>query len=71
MKARYKNWVENLSWDWCISRQRFFGIPFPVWHCKDCNEIIVAAYLKIYPVDPQETLRTQACPAMQKHCNNA
>lgn len=53
MKSRYINWVENLSWDWCISRQRFYGIPFPVWHCTDCNEVIVPA-IKDLPIDPQE-----------------
>ena len=38
MKTRYINWVENVAWDWCISRQRYFGIPFPVWYCKKCNK---------------------------------
>jgi valyl-tRNA synthetase len=55
MKSRYINWVENLSWDWCISRQRFYGIPFPVWHCLDCHEILLAP-IRDLPVDPQETL---------------
>ncbi|MBQ1301183.1 MAG: valine--tRNA ligase [Aeriscardovia sp.] len=32
MEKRYENWVEGLSQDWLISRQRFFGIPFPVWY---------------------------------------
>ena len=35
MKARYQNWVEGLNQDWCISRQRFFGVSFPVWYPMD------------------------------------
>lgn len=65
MKARYRDWVTNLSWDWCISRQRFFGIPFPVWHCKQCKQILLANS-KSLPVDPQETPYDGACP----HCGN-
>jgi valyl-tRNA synthetase len=53
MKVRYVDWVKNLSWDWCISRQRFYGIPFPVWHCKDCGQILLADE-KDLPIDPQE-----------------
>lgn len=64
MKTRYRDWVENLSWDWCLSRQRFYGIAFPVWHCVDCNEIILASNTQL-PVDPQETSAPTACTRCQ------
>jgi valyl-tRNA synthetase len=53
MKNRFDNWVNGLAWDWCISRQLPFGIPFPVWYCKDCDEVILADE-KNLPVDPNE-----------------
>tara|TARA_Y100000310_G_C20686469_1_gene819343 strand:- start:1491 stop:3836 length:2346 start_codon:yes stop_codon:yes gene_type:complete len=51
MFKRYKNWVEGLDWDWSISRDRHFGIPIPVWYCKECNEVIVPTEKEL-PVDP-------------------
>jgi valyl-tRNA synthetase len=35
MRARYESWVNGLNQDWCVSRQRFFGVPFPVWYRAD------------------------------------
>lgn len=52
MHARYKHWVENLGWDWCISRQRHFGVPFPVWYDKDGN--VVVAEESDLPIDPAQ-----------------
>jgi valyl-tRNA synthetase len=54
MQNRYIDWVENLKWDWCISRQRYFGIPIPVWYCKNCGKPVFAEYEQL-PVNPMET----------------
>ena len=51
MFNRYENWAKGLQWDWCISRQRYFGVPFPVWYCKRCGEVKLAEEKQL-PVDP-------------------
>lgn len=61
MQKRFLNWVDGLKWDWCISRQRLFGIPFPVWYCKECGEMVLAEE-KDLPVDPLNTKPKCACP---------
>lgn len=66
MKSRYINWVENLQWDWGISRQRSFGIPFPVWHCQDCGTVLPAQE-KDLPIDPQEKPYNNTCT----QCNSS
>ncbi len=61
MEARFKNWTENLSIDWCVSRQRFFGVSIPVWYpineqgLIDYDHVIVASKDQL-PVDPMSDL---------------
>lgn len=63
MFTRYQHWIEGLEWDWCISRQRDSGIPFPVWYCEECNEEILADRDDL-PVDPiQDEPPVDECPA--------
>ncbi len=57
MRARFEDWVNGLTGDWCISRQRFFGVPFPVWYPIDetgavLHEQPIAATEDRLPVDP-------------------
>ncbi len=54
------DWVEGLEWDWCISRQRTFGIPIPFWYCTDCGTVI-APEEKSLPVDPSHDKAPHAC----------
>lgn len=51
MKTRFVNWVSSLAWDWCVSRQRYFGVAIPVWSCRACGCIVPAAENQL-PVNP-------------------
>jgi valyl-tRNA synthetase len=57
MRHRYENWVNGLAGDWCVSRQRFFGVPFPIWYrvradgSLDYEHPILAEESQL-PVDP-------------------
>lgn len=61
MKKRYIDWVENLKWDWSISRERFFAIPIPVYICQNCGQIILARESE-FPVDPRLKKFSGNCP---------
>ena len=62
MQNRYNEWVENIMWDWCISRQRYFGVPFPVWYCKDCGKPVFATEEDL-PVNPLTSKpKIKECP---------
>jgi valyl-tRNA synthetase len=54
MQIRLNQWIEGLKEDWCISRQRFFGVPFPVWYSKRAGEEgkLLFADADQLPVDP-------------------
>jgi valyl-tRNA synthetase len=61
MGKRYRNWVENLEWDWCVSRQRFFGVPFPGWVCDECGTPFFAREEEL-PLDPTVVPANRPCP---------
>jgi valyl-tRNA synthetase len=61
MRVRFENWVNGLIGDWNITRQRFFGVPFPVWYPIDADGVTdllspILATEDLLPVDPTTTV---------------
>jgi valyl-tRNA synthetase len=62
MQIRLEDWIKGLKYDWNISRQRFYGVPVPVWFCAKCGEVVLADEAAL-PVDPVESKPpVTACP---------
>ena len=51
MRDRYDHWVDGLKWDWNISRQRFYGVPLPVWYREDTGAAVLPIESDL-PIDP-------------------
>lgn len=53
MKSRLINWADSMEWDWCVSRQRIFATPIPVWFCDICGKIHLPKPEEL-PIDPTQ-----------------
>ncbi|MEQ1569417.1 MAG: valine--tRNA ligase [Myxococcota bacterium] len=62
MRDRLLAWIDGLAWDWNLSRQRFYGVPFPVWLCASCGHAVLADPASL-PIDPlEDPPPVDACP---------
>jgi valyl-tRNA synthetase len=65
MRRRLEDWIDGLKWDWNITRQRHYGVPFPVWFCTaaGCGTPVLAR-VEGLPVDPlADSPPVPACPS--------
>ena len=64
MRHRYENWVEGLNGDWLVSRQRFFGVPVPVWYPLDADgEPVLRRAAPARRVASCRSTRRPTCPS--------
>ena len=58
MRRRLEDWIDGLKWDWNITRQRHYGVPFPVWFCSSCGTPVLARLAALRPCrDPHPAAR--------------
>ncbi|MEM0129988.1 MAG: valine--tRNA ligase [Thermoplasmatales archaeon] len=63
MRKRLEDWTDSLSWDWVVSRQRYFATPIPAWECEN-GHVTVAEESQCYVdpmIDPPPVERCQFC----------
>ncbi|MDO5851483.1 MAG: valine--tRNA ligase [Methanobacteriaceae archaeon] len=60
METRLINWANSMDWDWCISRQRIFATPIPVWYCDDCHKPVLPTVEQL-PIDPVLDTPDKSC----------
>lgn len=65
MIKRYEAWVTGLKWDWCISRERFFGVPIPAYVCDSCGHVHIPDK-DAFPMDPKIQTDLLPCPECEK-----
>ncbi len=73
MLKRLDDWIDSLEWDWCLSRQRYYGTPIPAWICEKCGEVVVAREEDCYvdpTIDPPPVPRCPKCGGRLKGCED-